>query len=155
MDDVYISEYCGMPAEPTKRRRTSVVLSSIPNHGHGGGIHIPSYRSMKRGVNIDYVEVDTGMEMRRLKFQEPPCQVSLEETYMFCFHVRSPPDAIHEEKEDSFTISHELSFEEPMQEIHIRDATRANSEGMVFTLRVYSFIPATNSRKHGILWCTM
>lgn len=108
---------------------------------------------MKKGVNIDYVEVDTGMEMRRLKVQEAS-HIPLEETYMFCFHVRSPPDAIHEEKEDSFTISHELSFEEPMQEIHIRDATRANSE-MVFTLRVYSFIPASNSRKHGILWCTM
>lgn len=153
MGDVYISEYWGMPAEPTKRRRTSVVPPIISSTH--GGIHIPPYRSMKRGVNIDYVEVDTGMEMRRLKLQEPPCQVSLEETYMFCFHVRSPPDAIHEEKEDSFTISHELSFEEPMQEIHIRDASRPNSDGMVFTLRVYSFIPASNSRKHGILWCTM
>ena len=108
---------------------------------------------MKKVVNIDYIEVDTGMEMRRLKVKES-ANLPQDESFMFCFHVRSPPDAIREEKEDSFTISKELSFEEPMQEIHFKDATRPQSE-MVFTLRVYSFIPALNSKKHGILWCTM
>lgn len=110
---------------------------------------------MKKGINIEYVEVDTGMEMKRIKINESSSQNPLlDERHMFCFHVRSPRDAIHEEEENSFTYCNELSFESG-QEIHIRDAMRPHSH-IIITLKVHSFIPASDTnRKHGILWCCM
>ena len=99
------------------------------------GMTVPPYRSLKRGVNVELFEVNTGMEMRRLKEDEMDAffggDVAESDTHLFCFHVRSPPPPPRKRPCSSYdTITLDSSDEtpdilsfEPSQELQLSRAS--------------------------------
>ena len=136
---------------------------------------MPPYWSMTAGVNVDFVEITMGLQMRRLKEEEVDAQSGIDIDHEYCFHVRIKPRKLQseyneEEEEDDLLMDEDLVGRsildtasrgigriniQPMQELQVvAFEDRFNENRGVFTLVARSFIPAPDSRRHGILWCT-
>jgi hypothetical protein len=123
---------------------------------------------MLPGVNVDFVEVTMGLQMRRLRDEEQDASHGGGEgdgdgDHEFCFHVRIPPRKLQSSmEEDGYERSILDDFEssildegtsgigriniQPMQEIQVRRFVDTGEDG-IFSMVARSFVPAPESRR--------
>lgn len=121
---------------------------------------------MRAGVNVDFVEVTMGLQMRRLRDEEQDASHgSGGDGDEFCFHVRIPPRKLQSSmEEDGYGDDLERSVLDestrgigrinihPMQEIQVRVASKGSGgkqddDGSIFSMVARSFVPAPDSRR--------
>lgn len=147
---------------PTPRTRRSASDRLVTS-----GNVMPPYWSMRPGVNVDFVEVTMGLQMRRLRDEEQDASHGGGEggggdgdgDHEFCFHVRIPPRKLQSSmEEDGYGDDLERSILDeatsgigriniqPMQEIQVRRFVDTGEDG-IFSMVARSFVPAPESRR--------